>query len=113
VPDVTQSSVEEASGILEDLGLAVETTQEPSETAGPGTVLGQNPAAGEEVPASSTVTLTVAATPVTTDPQATDPQVTPTPDELATPTPTDAATPEDTPPVAEPPPSDGLFGSTS
>ncbi|WP_328872041.1 PASTA domain-containing protein [Streptomyces sp. NBC_00287] len=113
VPDVTQSSVEEASRILEDQGLAVETTQEPSETAGPGTVLGQSPAAGEEVPASSTVTLTVATAPVTTDPQATDPQVTPTPGELATPTPTDVATPGDTPPVPEPPPSDGLFGSTS
>jgi PASTA domain len=113
VPDVTQSSVEEASRILEDQGLAVETTQKPSETAGPGTVLGQSPAAGEKVPASSTVTLMVATAPVTTDPQATAPQVTPTPGELATPTPTDVATPGDTPPVPEPPPSDGLFGSTS
>ncbi|MFJ7077677.1 DUF6777 domain-containing protein [Streptomyces sp. NPDC098781] len=108
VPDVTQSSVEEASRILEDQGLAVETVQEPSETAEPGTVLGQSLAAGEEVPASSTVTLMVATAPVPTDPQ-----VTPTSDEFATPTPVEVATPEVTPSAPEPPPSDGLFGGTS
>ncbi|MDF3148842.1 MULTISPECIES: DUF6777 domain-containing protein [unclassified Streptomyces] len=123
VPDVTQSSVEEAAAILRDQGLVVETTEEPSETAGPGTVLGQSPAAGETVPASSTVTLTVATAPATTDPQVTDPEVTdpqvtdpeviPSPGELATPTPTDVATPGDTPPAPEPPPSEGLFGSSS
>jgi len=108
VPEVTQSSVEEAAVILEDQGLAVETTEESSDTAQPGTVLSQSPAAGEMVPPSSTVTLTVATAPATTDPE-----VTPTPGEISFPTPTDVATPGDTTPVPELPTSEGLFGGTS
>ncbi|MGW3667799.1 DUF6777 domain-containing protein [Streptomyces sp. NPDC005141] len=108
VPEVTRTSVEEATETLEEQGLTVETTEELSETAEPGTVLSQSPAAGGKVPASSTVSLTVAAAPVATDPEAT-----PTPDDFATPTPTDGVTPVETTPVPESSPTDGFFGGTS
>jgi hypothetical protein len=123
VPEVTDTSVEEARQILESRGLAVETTQEPSETAGPGTVLGQSPAAGERVPAEATVTLTVAAAPPTsTSDPTTEPPVEGPTSPSTTPTPTDDGTsgpavPERGSPPATPDPGgadpDGLFGGTS
>ncbi|GAB7103356.1 hypothetical protein JCM4814A_16700 [Streptomyces phaeofaciens JCM 4814] len=108
VPGVTGSSVEEATGILEERGLTVATVEESSESAAPGTVLAQDPAEGATVPAAATVTLTVAVAPATADPE-----VTPTPGESLAPSPTDVAGPGDTPAVPEPPPSDGLFGGVS
>jgi beta-lactam-binding protein with PASTA domain len=116
---VTGASVEEARRILESRGLAVETTDESSGTADPGTVLGQDPAAGERVPAQATVTLTVAAPPApTTEP----PVETPT-SPGATPTATDDGTsgpavPEGgggLPAAADPggADSDGFFDGTS
>ncbi|MEU4490042.1 DUF6777 domain-containing protein [Streptomyces purpurascens] len=121
VPEVTGVSVEEARQILESQGLAVETTEEPSETTGPGTVLGQSPAAGERVPAEATVTLTVAAALSTTEP-ATEPPVEESTSPGATPTTTDDGTTEPADPAGGAPTatsdsggadSDGFLGGTS
>ncbi|MFJ8719451.1 DUF6777 domain-containing protein [Streptomyces violaceus] len=121
VPEVTGASVEEARQALEGRGLAAKITQEPSDTAGPGTVLSQSPAAGERVPAQATVTLTVAAAPPTTEPateprgeESTSPGATPPATDDGTTGPADpaggtaTATPD--PGGADP---DGLLGGTS
>ncbi|PAZ14702.1 serine/threonine kinase [Streptomyces sp. SA15] len=123
VPEVTGTSVEEARQILESRGLAVETTEEPSETAGPGMVLGQSPAAGERVPAGGMVTLTVAAAPFTSTSEPTsEPPVDGSTAPGTTPTATDdgtsgAAVPEGGSPTATADlggaDSDGSFDSTS
>ncbi|UED85263.1 Stk1 family PASTA domain-containing Ser/Thr kinase [Streptomyces profundus] len=65
LPDVVGSSYEDAEAELDELGLSVR--QEPREDAEaePGTVLEQNPGAGEEVEAGSEVTLIVATAPDT------------------------------------------------
>ncbi|MFI9542948.1 DUF6777 domain-containing protein [Streptomyces sp. NPDC052016] len=97
VPDVTGLSLEEARRILESQGLAVETTEQPSDTVGPGTVLGQSPATGDQVPAESTVTLTVAAAPSTADPTTDPPSEQP-----ASPSTPSAATGDDTTETADP-----------
>jgi serine/threonine-protein kinase len=62
VPDVTGLDVEEARSRLGDAGLKVDTTQEESDKD-PGTVLSQDPAAGERLRKGDTVTLTVAKQP--------------------------------------------------
>ncbi|WP_344263276.1 Stk1 family PASTA domain-containing Ser/Thr kinase [Streptomyces sodiiphilus] len=64
VPDVTGQDYETARDTLEDLGLEVSREEEVSDQAA-GTVLGQDPAASEEVAPGSTVTLTVAVEPET------------------------------------------------
>jgi eukaryotic-like serine/threonine-protein kinase len=63
VPDVVGRSEEDARGALEGAGLTVRTQQRESETEEPGTVLEQDPAAGEEVERGAEVTLTVAEAP--------------------------------------------------
>ena len=63
VPDVVGRSEADARSALEGAGLTVRTEQQESETEDPGTVLEQNPAAGEEVERGSEVTLTVAEEP--------------------------------------------------
>ncbi|MFE3656561.1 DUF6777 domain-containing protein [Streptomyces sp. NPDC059165] len=67
VPAVTDLPVQEATQILEGQGFRVQTNDEPSGSAAPGTVLGQDPAADERVPQGATVTLTVAAGPHPTE----------------------------------------------
>jgi eukaryotic-like serine/threonine-protein kinase len=63
VPDVTGESEENARSALEAAGLTVETNQQESEDQEPGTVLAQDPAAGERVQRGSSVTITVAQAP--------------------------------------------------
>ncbi|MGH2946612.1 MAG: PASTA domain-containing protein [Solirubrobacteraceae bacterium] len=63
VPDVVGDTEENARSALEAAGLTVETTDRESEDEEPGTVLEQDPAAGEEVAPGSTVMLTVAEAP--------------------------------------------------
>ena len=65
VPDVTGQSLTQATETLEGVGLVVGTVSRvPTSTAAPDTVLSETPAAGQSVPHGSTVTLTVAAAPV-------------------------------------------------
>ncbi|MFE1443347.1 DUF6777 domain-containing protein [Streptomyces sp. NPDC058739] len=61
LPDVTGMPADEARQLLESQGLVVETTEEASEGAEPGTVVGQSPQPGEPAPPDSVVTLVVAA----------------------------------------------------
>ncbi|KPI30303.1 putative PASTA sensor protein [Actinobacteria bacterium OK074] len=61
VPDVVGLSSDEAQQSLAADGFTAEVTEETSDTAEPGTVLAQSPAAGEEAAVGSAVTLTVAA----------------------------------------------------
>jgi eukaryotic-like serine/threonine-protein kinase len=63
VPDVVGDSEENARSALEGAGLSVETVDEETDAEDPGTVLEQDPAAGEEVAPGTTVTITVAAEP--------------------------------------------------
>ena len=63
VPDVTGSSYEEAKSQLEDLGLTVEREEEETSDEEAGTVLEQDPEAGEKVDPDTTITLTVAVEP--------------------------------------------------
>jgi serine/threonine-protein kinase len=72
VPDVTGKDAAEARGLLEGKGLQVDETQQVSESADPGTVTAQDPAAGKAVRPGATVTLTVAQAP----PQVAVPDVT-------------------------------------
>jgi serine/threonine-protein kinase len=65
VPDVTGQSLTQATETLEGVGLVVGTVSRvPTSTAAPDTVLSETPAAGQSVPHGSTVTLSVAAAPV-------------------------------------------------
>jgi serine/threonine-protein kinase len=63
VPDVTGESEANARSALEAAGLTVEADQQESEDQEPGTVLDQDPAAGERVERGSSVTITVAQAP--------------------------------------------------
>jgi len=60
VPDVTGQSLDAARAALERIGLETTVQRQESADADPGTVLRQDPAAGAEVDAGTTVTLTVA-----------------------------------------------------
>ncbi|MFF5567635.1 Stk1 family PASTA domain-containing Ser/Thr kinase [Streptomyces sp. NPDC012623] len=60
VPDVTEKQKESATDVLEGENFRVETKEEESDSATPGTVLSQDPASGAEVEKGSTVTLTIA-----------------------------------------------------
>ncbi|HEX2087699.1 MAG TPA: Stk1 family PASTA domain-containing Ser/Thr kinase [Solirubrobacteraceae bacterium] len=60
VPDVVDSTLDDARSELERAGLQVDVVREETEDADPDTVLGQDPAAGTEVEKDTTVTLTVA-----------------------------------------------------
>ncbi|MFD5620966.1 DUF6777 domain-containing protein [Streptomyces yangpuensis] len=60
VPAVKGRSAQEATQILEDQGLRVRANDGASGNAAPGTVLGQDPAADEQVAPGTTVTLTLA-----------------------------------------------------
>jgi eukaryotic-like serine/threonine-protein kinase len=63
VPDVTGQSEDDARSALEGAGLTVASNDQESEDVEPGTVLAQDPAAGERVQPGSTVTITVATEP--------------------------------------------------
>jgi beta-lactam-binding protein with PASTA domain len=61
VPDISTLEVTRARSVLEDAGLRVQIrTASPSDTAAPGEVLRQIPAAGTDVTAGTVVVLTVA-----------------------------------------------------
>ena len=60
VPAVVGMPAQQATQILEDQGFRVQAHAGPSGSADPGTVLGQDPAADEQVSHGGTVTLTVA-----------------------------------------------------
>ncbi|MER5524232.1 DUF6777 domain-containing protein [Streptomyces sp. NPDC002677] len=60
VPDVQGQPLADAQAALAAQGFQVSTTDEVTDTATPGTVIGQNPEAGTGVPGGSLVTLTVA-----------------------------------------------------
>jgi serine/threonine-protein kinase len=59
VPDVVGRKVDDATRVLETAGFTVETTQEPDDEAPVGEVIDQDPAAGEQAPKNSTITLKV------------------------------------------------------
>jgi eukaryotic-like serine/threonine-protein kinase len=67
VPTVTGLDVEEARGRLEGAGFQVVTRRQEDKDADPGTVLGQDPPAGQSVPKGSSITLTVAKEPEQVD----------------------------------------------
>jgi beta-lactam-binding protein with PASTA domain len=58
-PNLISMTVDQARAALAPVGLQMATQQQAS-TAAPGTVLGQAPAAGAQVPVGSTVTVTIA-----------------------------------------------------
>ncbi|MEV7425397.1 MULTISPECIES: Stk1 family PASTA domain-containing Ser/Thr kinase [unclassified Streptomyces] len=60
VPDVTEKQKQSATDILEGEKFKVDTKEEESDSATPGTVLSQDPEAGKEVETGTTVTLTIA-----------------------------------------------------
>ncbi|MDN3028853.1 PASTA domain-containing protein [Streptomyces sp. S.PB5] len=60
VPDVQDLPLGDAQVALEDRGFQVTWTEEVTDAATPGTVVGQSPEPGTEAPADSLVTLTVA-----------------------------------------------------
>ncbi|MFJ5779962.1 DUF6777 domain-containing protein [Streptomyces sp. NPDC093094] len=91
VPPVTDMPVEEAMDTLTAQGFQVRTEDGPSGGAVPGTVLGQDPAADEQAPEGTTVTLTVA------------PEVTPSGTESPEVTPSGTESPVTTPSGTEPP----------
>ena len=81
VPDVRGQPLADARAVLEGQGFQVATAEEITDTALPGTVIDQGPEPGNEAPAGSEVTLTVASGGIGTDPPPTDvPTDVPTPD---------------------------------
>ncbi|MEO5651499.1 MAG: Stk1 family PASTA domain-containing Ser/Thr kinase [Marmoricola sp.] len=94
VPDVVGKSEKEATRLIEDAGFKVSTVPDNATVAKKGTVLQQNPSAGQTLDKDSTVTLvvstyepppteapspTITATPSPTTPTTTTPSPTPTP----------------------------------
>ncbi|MFC9911383.1 DUF6777 domain-containing protein [Streptomyces sp. NPDC127197] len=69
VPDVLGSSLDEATGRLEDEGFVVETAEVPADGAASGTVVGQEPAGGGTAAEGAIVTLHVAAEVSTQSPE--------------------------------------------
>ncbi|RKN38069.1 Stk1 family PASTA domain-containing Ser/Thr kinase [Streptomyces hoynatensis] len=67
VPEVTDMSYDEAKSALEEAGLRVEREEEETSDEEAGTVLEQDPEAGEKVDPDTTVTLTVAVEPEGTE----------------------------------------------
>jgi eukaryotic-like serine/threonine-protein kinase len=65
VPDVTSEDVGQAKATLQSRGFNVNTTDQVTSSATPGTVLSQDPAGGRSVPSGSTVTLIIAKAPPT------------------------------------------------
>jgi beta-lactam-binding protein with PASTA domain/predicted Ser/Thr protein kinase len=63
VPDVVGQTQDSARSTLENAGFTVKTTEQPSQSKDPGTVLSQNPKSGASVASGSTVTLVVAKQP--------------------------------------------------
>jgi beta-lactam-binding protein with PASTA domain len=68
VPNVVGQDVEDARSALEDLGLKVETSDDPASTAPENQVTEQSVAAGQNVSPGTTVRLTVSTNPGTEDP---------------------------------------------
>ena len=89
VPDVVGTTSSEATATLRGAGLDANLVSVPSDRS-PGTVVAQNPSAGEEVSDGSTVRLNVAEAakpaPATTAPETTAPTTTPRPSRLLFPT---------------------------
>jgi serine/threonine-protein kinase len=65
VPDVTGEDVGQAKATLQSRGFNVNTTEQVTTTATPGTVLNQSPSGAKTAASGSTVTLTVAKAPPT------------------------------------------------
>jgi serine/threonine-protein kinase len=63
IPDVTNWQYQEATIELQNAGFVVESTTEASDTVTEDYVISTNPAAGEELPAGSTVYITVSGGP--------------------------------------------------
>jgi serine/threonine-protein kinase len=63
VPDVVGSTREDAERTLQDAGFQVSASEEESDDQEPGTVLRQDPAAGERIPNGRTVSIVVATAP--------------------------------------------------
>ena len=59
VPDVFGFPADKAIEVIQDAGYAVETIEEYSTTYPPGTIIGQDPAAGQKAPLGTTVVLVV------------------------------------------------------
>jgi eukaryotic-like serine/threonine-protein kinase len=88
VPDVVGTTSSEATATLRDEGLEVNLVSVPSDRS-PGTVIAQNPQAGEEVAEGSAVRLNVAESakpaPTTTAPETTAPTTTAAPEPATVP----------------------------
>jgi eukaryotic-like serine/threonine-protein kinase len=67
VPNVVGQTVDDARGNLDDAGLVATITEQPSQTADPGTVLKQSPGPTTMVPKGSKVALVVAKAPEKVD----------------------------------------------
>ena len=65
VPDVTTEDLGQAKSTLQSRGFNVNTVEQTSSTAAPGTVLSQDPAGGKSAASGATVTLVVAKAPLT------------------------------------------------
>jgi serine/threonine-protein kinase len=67
VPDVTGKDQVEATQTLNDAGLKVSKTTQPSSTVAAGSVISTSPAAGVQAPRGSTVTMVVSTGPQQVD----------------------------------------------
>jgi eukaryotic-like serine/threonine-protein kinase len=63
VPDVVSQSVDDARSALQDAGFTVKTTEQPSQSKDPGTVLRQDPVGGTRAAVGTVVSLVVAKQP--------------------------------------------------
>ncbi|GIH75240.1 Stk1 family PASTA domain-containing Ser/Thr kinase [Planobispora longispora] len=102
VPSVLGYDVEEAKGMLEELGFRVRVIEQPS-TEPEGTVLNQTPPAGSKLQPNTTIRLTVSTgeAPLPTEQPTQDPFPTETPPSQD-PFPTDEPTSEEPPPIDDP-----------
>ncbi|MET9734789.1 PASTA domain-containing protein [Streptomyces sp. NPDC006458] len=104
LPGLTGMQVDEARQLLQSQGLVAETTEEVSDAAGPGTVIGQSPQPGEPAPPGSVVTLVVA-TDVIVPTEEPSPIIEPSEEPVDV-----EASPEETEDIGEPGDDSGLFG---
>ncbi|MET7936685.1 DUF6777 domain-containing protein [Streptomyces sp. NPDC005322] len=78
VPDLRGASRDEATRKLTEAGLTAEFTEQPSDTAGPGTVISQSPDPATTLKPGATVTLVIAVATASPSPEPTGPLVEPT-----------------------------------
>lgn len=97
VPDITNMTLEDAKKLLSSRNLRLGAQTEVYSDAAPGTVVNQNPKAGESLVIGEPVSVEVSKGPAPT------PEPTPEPTPTPTPTPTPSATPSTSPSPSTPP----------